>query len=726
MAWGIKLKIWGERACFTRPEMKVERVSYDVITPSAARGILEAIHWKPAIRWHVDRIHVLKPIRFESIRRNEVGGKVSTASVKSAMKRGTLVGLGSAVDEDRQQRAATLLRDVPGVQIVEEGIERISIRGESSRRVAVMIDGQRLTDHTNYGQPILIDPSLIERIEVVRGSSSVTSGSQAIGGVVNIITKKGANKPFELVTRGGLIGATNGWRASASAAGTLAAGAGEVDYRLTFGRMRQDDRRTPDGILDRSSTSDRTLAGYLAYRQGNHSAGIEFLGYDLAAAVPTGDADFFIDLPKRDLRKTSLFYEVTELTPWLERLRVDVHRQTIDREFVNDITQYPSAIMPSAPFSRVQVLSGSVDRQLTWGASLRAEMRLTERSRTMAGIEYEDDSLTADKDTVTTMVPVSPPPPVISTQRLRHDEASIRTISIYGQHEVDLGRDLTFTLGGRWYDVRARHEVAIENGVDQDRNANSDRRALFSAGLVWQPDGDTAIRANISQGYVYPSLSQLFLSTTAGGEGTLIGNPDLNPERATTFELGARRDAGNLLIDATLFHSRAKDYIATAPVVTSNPRDSISEYVNIDRANTWGLELHAEYDSGFYGLTPYITAAAMRREFVYGNGEETRDSGTPSLAGRIGIRKAWSLGDVDGEIDLFIRGESSASLRNDSGAITAHAAGYGTLNLHGSVNFGDNTTAVLELNNITDRVYEPYGQAVGAGRSVNLFLTRTF
>lgn len=112
MAWGIKLKIWGERACFTRPEMKVERVSYDVITPSAARGILEAIHWKPAIRWHVDRIHVLKPIRFESIRRNEVGGKVSTASVKSAMKRGTLVGLGSAVDEDRQQRAATLLRDV--------------------------------------------------------------------------------------------------------------------------------------------------------------------------------------------------------------------------------------------------------------------------------------------------------------------------------------------------------------------------------------------------------------------------------------------------------------------------------------------------------------------------------------------------------------------------------------------------------------------------------------
>ncbi|QTD45749.1 type I-C CRISPR-associated protein Cas5c [Ottowia testudinis] len=112
MGYGISLLIWGERACFTRPEMKVERVSYDVITPSAARGVMDAIHWKPAIRWSVDRIHVLKPIRFESIRRNEVGGKLSPASVTKAMKSESAVGLVTHVDEDRQQRAATILRDV--------------------------------------------------------------------------------------------------------------------------------------------------------------------------------------------------------------------------------------------------------------------------------------------------------------------------------------------------------------------------------------------------------------------------------------------------------------------------------------------------------------------------------------------------------------------------------------------------------------------------------------
>ena len=109
MAYGIRLKVWGDYACFTRPEMKVERVSYDVMTPSAARGILEAIHWKPAIRWVVDAIHVLETPRFQSIRRNEVGSKVPVGKVKSAMKRGNLEGLQLLVDEDRQQRASTVL-----------------------------------------------------------------------------------------------------------------------------------------------------------------------------------------------------------------------------------------------------------------------------------------------------------------------------------------------------------------------------------------------------------------------------------------------------------------------------------------------------------------------------------------------------------------------------------------------------------------------------------------
>ena len=111
---GIRLRVWGPSACFSRPEMKVEQVSYDIITPSAARGVLEAIYWKPEIRWTVTAIHVLSPTRFMSIRRNGVGSKVSvkgSAGVSSAMKSGS-GNIGLYADEDRQQIASQVLRDV--------------------------------------------------------------------------------------------------------------------------------------------------------------------------------------------------------------------------------------------------------------------------------------------------------------------------------------------------------------------------------------------------------------------------------------------------------------------------------------------------------------------------------------------------------------------------------------------------------------------------------------
>ena len=114
MARGIKLEVWGEWAAFNRPEMKVERVSYDVMTPSAARGILEAIYWKPQMRWVIDQIHVLRPIRFTHVRRNEISAKIPVTGktgVAAAMtsRRGVL---GIAVADNRQQRAAMVLRDV--------------------------------------------------------------------------------------------------------------------------------------------------------------------------------------------------------------------------------------------------------------------------------------------------------------------------------------------------------------------------------------------------------------------------------------------------------------------------------------------------------------------------------------------------------------------------------------------------------------------------------------
>ena len=81
MGMGVKVRVWGDYALFSRPEMKVERCSYDVITPSAARGILEAIYWHPGMKWCIDKIYVKKPVKFTSVRRNEVKSKVSASKV---------------------------------------------------------------------------------------------------------------------------------------------------------------------------------------------------------------------------------------------------------------------------------------------------------------------------------------------------------------------------------------------------------------------------------------------------------------------------------------------------------------------------------------------------------------------------------------------------------------------------------------------------------------------
>lgn len=111
MSIGVKVKVWGDYALFSRPEMKVERCTYDVMTPSAARGILEAIYWHPGMRWIIDRIYVMKPIQFTSIRRNEVKSKISANNILSVYN-GANKELGISSKDEIVQRASLLLRDV--------------------------------------------------------------------------------------------------------------------------------------------------------------------------------------------------------------------------------------------------------------------------------------------------------------------------------------------------------------------------------------------------------------------------------------------------------------------------------------------------------------------------------------------------------------------------------------------------------------------------------------
>lgn len=153
MGYGIKLKVYGDYACFTRPEMKVERVSYDVITPSAARGVIEAIYWKPAIRWVIDRIYVMNEIKFTNVRRNEVSPKISTSNVNTVMK-GANTELYQITSEIRQQRASMILKDV--CYIIEAHFEMTEKAGaEDTPEKHYNIALRRMRQGQCYNQPCL-------------------------------------------------------------------------------------------------------------------------------------------------------------------------------------------------------------------------------------------------------------------------------------------------------------------------------------------------------------------------------------------------------------------------------------------------------------------------------------------------------------------------------------------------------------------------------------------
>lgn len=184
MTYGVKLWVRGDFACFTRPELKSERVSYDVMTPSAARGILEAIHWKPAIRWVIDRIHVLEPITFQTFRRNEVGTKIPVAGgsgVRAAMRDNHLDGLGIPIDENRQQRQTIALRNV--AYVIEAHFEMTEKTGDDTPAKHHEMFTRRAAKGQCFHRPCLGCREFVADFDLIEGGVPTSSlqGARDLG-----------------------------------------------------------------------------------------------------------------------------------------------------------------------------------------------------------------------------------------------------------------------------------------------------------------------------------------------------------------------------------------------------------------------------------------------------------------------------------------------------------------------------------------------------------------
>lgn len=216
MGYGIKIRVSGDYALFTRPEMKVERVSSDIITPSAARGIIEAVYWKPAIRWVIDKIHVLKEIQFTNIRRNEVSEKVSESEVRQRMKGSNEPFYLDASDQRyRQQRASLVLKNVD--YIIEGHFDLIDkSTGEAEEKKHYNIILRRLREGQHFHAPCLGTREFGAKVELIEDGEEIPQsplGDMELGWMLHDLDFSDAKdiKPkfFKASLKSGVLDLTN-------------------------------------------------------------------------------------------------------------------------------------------------------------------------------------------------------------------------------------------------------------------------------------------------------------------------------------------------------------------------------------------------------------------------------------------------------------------------------------------------------------------------------------
>ncbi len=633
------------------------------------------------------------------------------------------------LEKKAPESIAEMLRDVPGVEVVDSsapGMKRISIRGESSRRVTILVDGQEITDHSDYGTPILVDPANVERIEVVRGPASVLHGAKAIGGVVNIITRRGADKPVQAELGGSYYSGTAGWQGWAAVAGTV----DNFDYRFSGSLDDHGDRRVPEGRytasgrLDGTSFSNDNVSAHLGYtfgEEGNHYIALKAQQHRLSSESWTDPAtlvppivDFTIDLPQRDLRKVGLYYDGTAISDVVRKVHVDTYYQEVDRLFTNEVAIRPVPALPLVQRTRTV----SQDLNTNWGGTAQVDLQLHPDHTTILGLQYLSDELDASKATAPVPAPPVVPAPVT-------DDASIRTASAFVQNEWSFAEDFKLTAGGRYYNTR----TDLAHTSDPDRQAysgRSDGRFVTSLGLTYTGFEDATLRALFSEGYITPTLFQLF-SDSIARERIIYGNPDLKPETSRNFEVGARYDAAGLMLDAAAFYSEAEDYITRASCVAlACPGHGPAGrerfiYANANAARTYGLELAAEYALPGTQFTPYASGAWMRRELTFDT-FSTYHSNTPALSGRLGLR--WE-GEVAGRAvwsDLYMRAASEVTELED-GSPLRRLPGWATLNLAFGGSFGDDDRFRfgVSFNNILNKEYRTsFDEIPATGRSVEV------
>ena len=592
-----------------------------------------------------------------------------------------------------------MLRSEPGVTLMSDGtpgVKRVALRGENPSRTLLMVDGQRIDDQKNKsGAPLLINPYFIDRIEVVKGPSSVLYGSDALGGIVNVITKQAADKPFEF--EGGLNfnSAYESFTEYANISGTLdrfkyAVGA----FNTNSGDMRLSDNER----LDHTSYDATGFNGDFSYDVlDNLTVGYAAEFFDTNAETSTTIDDptygnFSGDIPKWQRQKHKLYLKAFDLNEYLAAVDASFYYQKNTKDFNSipqrglDVTVY--------------------NEQESLGGNLQLEWSLGERFYLITGYDGRQETLDSDGSVGIALGPV------FNAQfDIKDSDYKQQSHAFYALLSTYLTDELTLNTGVRYNYIKTQAGSSHLGGhlstggpdIPIDTSFNYDDvsqvKTLGSVGLVYRPWDEGAFRLNWSQGFRVPNIQELYLLTSTG---TLqFGNPDLEPEESDNFELGFRWEDphGGLMADVALFYTISDNYIETAR------SGQFYTYRNIAEAKSYGVEAALSYLTK-WNVEPYLNITAMERKYETQAGSST-NTGTPKFFGNSGVKYYGRYFDLDG-FAQFATSTKNDNLDGWSYFGATEYGGYVTLNLRVSTSFGDKDqfTVYASAENILDKSYQ--------------------
>jgi hemoglobin/transferrin/lactoferrin receptor protein len=678
------------------------------------------------------------------------------------------------IERRPQGTIAQLLQDIPGVQVTDGGVgggsKRVAIRGEGPARVLVLIDGMKISEQKSMdGSMLMIDPNNVERIEVIKGPASVLYGSEAIGGVVNIITKKGGSASIQgtqAFTWDGSNGALIPYT-------TVFGKAKDLSYRVSGDYTDAGDKVGGSGKIENSGYMQRNWSAYVDYAFGKGKVGGGYDHYWIRNRVPVvasseagaeeierngrkyrfvgeGTSSVALDLPDWRRDRYYAFLELEKLSSTLRKVRLSPFLQNTKKDFVNKVLVAFTGYNEDMP---VQLIDVDVEQnimtfndQTTYGLNLQTDWTFSASHYVIGGIDYIYDDLDATSEnpgsrtkTWLRVPPGTPGFPPGGIEMMPNEwtsnehpayfyKGSQQTVAAYAQDEWSLPFDLAATIGLRWTSFNSELGDTNDDAPDHqiETRTDSGSNLVYSVGLVYSGLQNHRLRALVSTGYRYPLLNQLYVGTAMGSSGYCYPNPELKPETSNNFEVGARYDAHGIRCDVGAFYATAENYITITQVGAQIDSPEYT-FKNVDTSKTYGAEATLSYTHRPTGLTPYLSGVWVARNFKWINQipqeggaiveetVETDRTGLPRWNGSAGVRcELGSASSLSFHADAYgrftARSEEDQMDESTRNTVLSYP-GWATLNFAFGLRKAAGTRvsffADVNLNNVLNKAYIP-------------------